>query len=529
MKKMLLFVAALFSVATVCAQSDFEFEEPTWTKNLTDVVEKASDANVNAPVVITNQGDVVKTGTFTQAFEFAGKELEPIAKSAYIVKYDKKGNEVWGNALQGAATVTAITADEAGNIYIAGRFADKVIITSTDGSTAEIDGMAENTEQVSGFIAAFDQDGKLFAHRQIVPSLDQDLLETWSYFPEKGDVYFRINSIKVANEKVYVTSNYTGVNDIDDVKLVGRTLAADLDGWIMYVDINSSAALSFNKDLTEAGLVANVQTTESAVYKQMGLHDVNLAVDGEDVFVAWTGLGDLTMTTEKESRNFSFNYTDAGQEHPFVVANVTTGEVKEFRAPVVESLSNFYTVSSMQIMDQMLCISGTYVGALPFDNSLSSSGSCDAFVAALAADDLSVVLAKNSGIAENNNENEIAFGSDIFSLSSIVNVIDKTTKAISQSYIFGYDFEGEQGLTLEAPYVITAFSSSIAGQAVNSNDGTSSTLRYFADEDFTQGIETIDNSQSSISNDVIYNLQGQRVNKAQKGVFIQNGKKVVVK
>ena len=43
------------------------------------------------------------------------------------------------------------------------------------------------------------------------------------------------------------------------------------------------------------------------------------------------------------------------------------------------------------------------------------------------------------------------------------------------------------------------------------------------------GIETIDNSQSSINNGAIYNLQGQRVNKAQKGVFIQNGKKIIVK
>ena len=42
-------------------------------------------------------------------------------------------------------------------------------------------------------------------------------------------------------------------------------------------------------------------------------------------------------------------------------------------------------------------------------------------------------------------------------------------------------------------------------------------------------IETIDNSQLTIDNSTIYNLQGQRVTKAQKGVYIQNGKKVVLK
>ena len=49
------------------------------------------------------------------------------------------------------------------------------------------------------------------------------------------------------------------------------------------------------------------------------------------------------------------------------------------------------------------------------------------------------------------------------------------------------------------------------------------------DANETTGVESIDNSQFAIDNAPVYNLQGQRVNKAQKGVFIQNGKKVVVK
>ena len=44
----------------------------------------------------------------------------------------------------------------------------------------------------------------------------------------------------------------------------------------------------------------------------------------------------------------------------------------------------------------------------------------------------------------------------------------------------------------------------------------------------TTGISRIENSELRIENSV-YNLQGQRVNKAQKGLYIQNGKKVIVK
>ncbi|MBR5919133.1 MAG: hypothetical protein IKZ83_04460, partial [Prevotella sp.] len=43
------------------------------------------------------------------------------------------------------------------------------------------------------------------------------------------------------------------------------------------------------------------------------------------------------------------------------------------------------------------------------------------------------------------------------------------------------------------------------------------------------GVEAIDNGQLTIDYSPVYNLQGQRVNKAQKGVYIQNGKKVVLK
>ncbi|MBO7069418.1 MAG: hypothetical protein J6W52_12235 [Bacteroidaceae bacterium] len=49
---------------------------------------------------------------------------------------------------------------------------------------------------------------------------------------------------------------------------------------------------------------------------------------------------------------------------------------------------------------------------------------------------------------------------------------------------------------------------------------------YFAGDDAT-GISTIDNGQLTIDNAAIYNLAGQRVNKAQKGIYIVNGKKVL--
>ena len=51
----------------------------------------------------------------------------------------------------------------------------------------------------------------------------------------------------------------------------------------------------------------------------------------------------------------------------------------------------------------------------------------------------------------------------------------------------------------------------------------------FVLESATDGIEVIDNEPLNTENSAVFNLQGQRVAKPQKGVFIQNGKKKVVK
>lgn len=529
MKKMLLFVVAMFTATTSFAQS-YEIEDPTWTKTINDVVDDVSDVYVNAPLVITNQGDVVKTGTFTQAFEFAGKELEPIAKSAYIVKYDKKGNEVWGNALQGAATITAITADEAGNVFVAGVFADKVIITSTDGQTAEINGMEEETEQVSGFIASFDKDGKLLAYRQFVPAVDESI-----FYMDGADPRFRINKIVAKNEKVYLTVNYKCLNKIDDVELNGKVLDAWGLGFIL-IDLDGYAAIRLDKDFTNAEILANVQTSDDVLFGeyQMAPQAMKLAVDGDNVYVVWTGWGDLTMTTANESQDYSFEVSESNKEHPFIVVNATTEQAEVFHAPTTDRDAQLFTIVDLQVIDGKLYIAGTFIGSLAFDNAITSTSACDAFLAALNPDDLTVIWAQNSGIDEGDEKKfyEAVLGlevSDIGIVSSIVNTIDMGTNTIVRSNLFAFEPEGRQVLVLTAPSNYTALSTGVAGAVFNSNVGTSTTLCYFADDDFVQGIENIENGTLNIENGAIFNLQGQRVGKAQKGVYIQNGKKVVLK
>ena len=52
-------------------------------------------------------------------------------------------------------------------------------------------------------------------------------------------------------------------------------------------------------------------------------------------------------------------------------------------------------------------------------------------------------------------------------------------------------------------------------------------VKGFALSDFVNGIKAVE-TQKAESN-VIYNLAGQRISKMQKGIYIVNGKKVLVK
>lgn len=70
-----------------------------------------------------------------------------------------------------------------------------------------------------------------------------------------------------------------------------------------------------------------------------------------------------------------------------------------------------------------------------------------------------------------------------------------------------------------------------AGKAYLEIERTGSTgaKDFYAIDDETDGIRQIENGQLTIENAEIYNLSGQRVNKAQKGIYIVNGKKVVIR
>ena len=103
----------------------------TWTAIL-NTTEKVSDLQRGAPMTIDNEGNAIVTGTYTKDVAFASSNLEPIATSAFVAKYDKAGDKKWAAGLKGAATVKAVANDAEGNIYVAGNFAAISLLLRTE-------------------------------------------------------------------------------------------------------------------------------------------------------------------------------------------------------------------------------------------------------------------------------------------------------------------------------------------------------------------------------------------------------------
>ena len=264
--------------------------------------------NGQAPTAVDNAGNVYVTGSFTQAFSFGNTNLDPIATSAYLGKYDANGNALWAVALKGAATITAITTDEQNNVYIAGTLADAVEVGSTDNNVKTINGKEGEVEnQVSSFILAYDANGVLKANKVIWSDIE-DNMTVDNYWGEVAST--TINHMAVLDTKLYASTVYTGHLTIDNIKWNGSY--TDYGG--AYVDATSGGVFAVNAvTLDNAETVANICVTDQYAFGYDCMNDIALTTDGESIYMAFLGNGNLTYTkADGTSEKLSFGYTDEG-------------------------------------------------------------------------------------------------------------------------------------------------------------------------------------------------------------------------
>lgn len=403
----------MLALATVAANAKDVLDAPTWTDNLTTTAE-AKDLTRAAAMAVDNEGNSIVTGSFTKDLEFAASYLEPVANSAFIAKYDKAGATKWAAGLAGAATITTVATDAEGNVYAAGVFADNVAIKDASGDTkATITGMADKVDKVSGFIVKYDKQGAYVASKTILAESNpeiaaQDILGVLN--PS-----FTAKKLVVAGNKLYLSASYKGNVALDGVTLQGKY--ACTEGWL-FNDETAMCVLSFDAaDLANANIVsvlgATEQLTNEATYNT---EDVNFAINDGKIYVAYVASGkDMTLTAAGKDTKIETAYeAETGViEHAYVLAAIDGSQVttQVYHSVATDNSNTLNTIDEMAYQKGKLYLAGSFNQALPFDNTISYLGGCDAYAACLDAASLN----KNWAVASAFDEGDAKHKAEIIS------------------------------------------------------------------------------------------------------------------
>lgn len=403
----------MLALATVAANAKDVLDAPTWTDNLTTTTE-AKELTRAAAMAVDNEGNSIVTGSFTKNLEFADSYLEPVANSAFIAKYDKAGAKKWAAGLAGAATITTVATDAEGNVYAAGVFADNVAIKDASGDTkATITGMADKVDKVSGFIVKYDKQGAYVASKTILAESNpeiaaQDILGVLN--PS-----FTAKKLVVAGNKLYLSASYKGNVALDGVTLQGKY--ACTEGWL-FNDETAMCVLSFDAaDLANANIVsvlgATKQLTNEATYNT---EDVNFAINDGKIYVAYVASGkDMTLTAAGKDTKIETAYeAETGViEHAYVLAAIDGSQVttQVYHSVATDNSNTLNTIDEMAYQKGKLYLAGSFNQALPFDNTISYLGGCDAYAACLDAESLS----KNWAVASAFDEGDAKHKAEIIS------------------------------------------------------------------------------------------------------------------
>lgn len=291
MKKTLLTLIAAAALST--GASAFEFSNgPVYTVNgvFDDYRQVFQGATAIGP-----EGHLYGAGAYVKDFTFGSTQSTAVGQSAFLT--DGK----WLVSLEGSATITAVTANADG-VYIAGTFADEVIVGSTDGDTQTITGASEDgqyyTDQLASFVAAYTLEGKLKAVKTFITTPI-----TFSFDP----TVFTITDLKASADKLYATAVYTGETE------AGNFHAAYNDPWggVYFIDLRAAAVFELSTDLLAVEKIVNCtpanQETEDGQYQALG---AALGIDAQgNAYAVFSANGPVTVGGETITANpTDYNY-----------------------------------------------------------------------------------------------------------------------------------------------------------------------------------------------------------------------------
>lgn len=381
MKRILLSLSLALVASALQATS---FGTLKWTK-IVEAFDLPSKAVRTAPVAVSSDGSTYVAGAFNTEILFGGKELENIATSAFIGKLDAAGNECWAVALKGAARITAITADGDGNVYAVGSFAKTVKITNAVNNTeVTINGKTDDDNRTSFFLVKYDKDGKLLAHKTVVPAVKSDIANSGMYYEEAEATYFLSNKVMWANNRLYFSAEYTGQSTLDGKNLEGSYF---LYASLMYINIPRMGVYS-----VDAATLGNLKEELALTFDNAGAENmtrpesVNFTVADSKLYAAFVATGKVKLTSPNKTESFSFGETSGKREHGFIFSEVsaTTTFNTAFHSTFTDVETNYNLLNAMTADNDNVYVGGTFNQPAVFGMNKTFKGGSDIFVAAIS-------------------------------------------------------------------------------------------------------------------------------------------------
>lgn len=344
--------------------------------NVTTVFDKqitlprpVEDASSKDLLAITKTGDLYAVGSFKTNFSFGTSDLEATAYSTYIIKYNATGIEKWGVSIQGAATPTSITTDNAGNLYVAGVFAGEIILGTTSGDAIHKMGDEQTNEKVSSFIAKYSPDGILLNSDILVPvALNLGDLMTYD------SPHISIEQIKYIDNKLYASITTKGAEvTTNDIKLNGSF--QNSEDWLAnylqcsYV-VSLDDYLKVTKLLFSAGATSNLSKVSNASTPRF-----TAGANGK-LYVSFVGTGAINLAIGSTTKALNFTYNTGGTiGYNGVTTEIDLNDMSNSTKcyeTTNDNTENLFKLKDLAVYNNKLIICGTYNSTLAFDNSISA-------------------------------------------------------------------------------------------------------------------------------------------------------------
>ena len=512
MKKVLLMLVAFVATMSMSAET---IKTGGWNAQFTPVnLEDTDDLN-DPKTAVANDGSVFVSCTYMKVFTFAGKPLadpEDMASSC-VVKYNNKGEEQWAVSFVGNATITAMTADGDGALYVAGGFDEEVKYTGADGTTASIN---SGEGGLSAFLAKISKDGKFEAVKVIKSSVNAEIysvvdmeLDMPIYDLSGNDpLYVQPTSIMVAGDKVYVSATYTG-----DIEALGWKGAYCNFFDMMIFDMRSMGIFSMNKaDLSDPQNVAYAQATGTVAYgTQNWPESFKFVIKNKKLYALLYGYGDLAVTTAAGSQEVVFGSDlEGNNEHGIALFRIDGNNNKPlvFHAAIAEApLSAVYSITDVDVYAGTLLFAGTFHGDFPLTETVETNEFDAAYVAAIDLGESKVKWTQLQTV-ESAGRGLVLTGEELH----VVSTLGKTTYNTLTGEVKGSeDIKAGDSATCDNAYVAVVYM-----------DGTD--VKVMAPEmNVDAAVESINAPVGEISGQRV-NLAGQPVDDSYKGIVIVDGK-----